>query len=226
MQRVAAAAERTVVVVNAATPILMPWLADVDAVVIAGLPGQEGGNAVAAVLTGELEPTGRLVCSYPADDGASPAWEVAPDNNLKLSYTEGTAIGYRGYYTGNAPTPMFWFGHGLGYGQWEYGRVQLVPGGGSEPLISVELTNISRRDSRETVQVYLDPAEADQPVRLVGYAGANVRAGETVTVLVQCDRRLLRRWDENSGTWKTLDKGGELLVARGLADIRARVSLT
>lgn len=224
--RVAAVAKRTVVVVNSATPVLMPWLEQVDAVVIAGLPGQEGGNAVAAVLTGELEPTGRLVSSYPRADGAAPAWEVEPDEDLRLTYAEGTSVGYRGFYAGNAPTPLFWFGHGLGYGSWAYNSVQLIPNNGAELLLSVDVTNTSERYSRETVQVYLDPAELDQPVRLVGYAGVDVPAGTTVTVHVACDERLRRRWNEATGKWESLAAGAQLILARGLGDVRARVSLT
>ncbi|MFF1385262.1 glycoside hydrolase family 3 C-terminal domain-containing protein [Arthrobacter sp. NPDC058288] len=224
--RVAAAAKRTVVVVNAATPVLMPWLDAVDGVIIAGLPGQEGGNAVAAVLTGELEPTGRLVCSYPATDGAAPAWEVEPDEDLRLTYAEGTSVGYRGYYAGNAPAPLFWFGHGLGYGSWAYSSVQIVSNNEAELLVSVDVTNTSERDSRETVQVYLDPAEEDQPVRLVGYAGVDVPAGTTVTVRVPCEERLRRRWNEATDAWESLAAGAQLILARGLGDIRARVSLT
>ena len=72
VRRVAAAAQRTVVVVNAATPVLMPWLDEVDAVLWAGLPGQEGGHAVAAALLGDIEPAGRLVTTFPTADGAAP----------------------------------------------------------------------------------------------------------------------------------------------------------
>ncbi|MGY4544005.1 hypothetical protein ACVWY0_003948 [Arthrobacter sp. UYNi723] len=222
VHRVAAAAEHTIVVVNAATPVLMPWLADVDAVLIAGLPGQEAGEAVAAVLTGEAEPTGRLVTSYPISDDASPAWNVTPDRNLAVHYSEGTAIGYRGYRQGLAPAPLFWFGHGLGYGSWEYGAVRPVHG--AAPTLEVEITNTSARPSRETVQVYFNPADESQPVRLAGYSGIDVPAGETATVTVTCDPRLFRRWDENANAWSPLT-GGELLVARGLGDIRARLRM-
>ena len=117
---VAAAARRTVVVVNAATPVLMPWLAEVDAVLWAGLPGQEAGHAVAAALLGDIEPAGRLVSTFPVADGAAPAWSVTPVDGT-LVYAEGTFIGYRGHYAGRAPAPAFWFGHGLGYSTWSYG---------------------------------------------------------------------------------------------------------
>ena len=92
----AAAARQTVVVVNSATPVLMPWLDEVDAVLWVGLPGQEGGHAVADVLLGEAEPTGRLVTTFPVADGDGPAWTVTPDDG-ELDYCEGTAVGYRGW---------------------------------------------------------------------------------------------------------------------------------
>ena len=88
VRRVAGVAARTVVVVNAATPVLMPWLDDVAAVMWAGLPGQEAGRAVAAALLGDIEPAGRLVTTFPREDGAAPAWQVVPDDGV-LSYDEG-----------------------------------------------------------------------------------------------------------------------------------------
>ena len=124
---VAAAARRTVVVVNAATPVLMPWADEVDAIVWAGLPGQEAGHAIAAALLGTIEPAGRLVTSFPAADGAAPAWDVVPTAGA-LSYDEGTFIGYRGHYAGLADPPAFWFGHGLGYSTWSYGEPDLIDG--------------------------------------------------------------------------------------------------
>lgn len=223
VRAVAAAAERTVVVVNAATPVLMPWLDEVDAVLIAGLPGQEGGHAIAAVLTGELEPTGRLVTTYPAADGAAPAWSTTPGEDLGLDYADGVAIGYRGYDAAAAPAPLFWLGHGLGYGSWEYDDVALADAPG--PLtVDVRVRNTSARDSRETVQVYFRPADATQPVRLAGYQGVHVAAGDEATVRVACDARLFRRWDAQANTWAEMN-GGELIVARGLGDVRGRVEL-
>jgi beta-glucosidase len=220
---VAAVARRTVVVLNAATPVLMPWTDDVDAIVWAGLPGQEGGHAVAAALLGEIEPAGRLVTTFPAADGAAPAWEVVPTDGA-LHYSEGTAIGYRGHYAGSAPAPAFWFGHGLGYASWSYGTATLVAESTS-PTVEVPITNTSSRDSREVVQVYLQPADTEQPVRLVGWSAADVAAGAQATVRVATDAKLWRRWDSTAHTWGDSIAGGELLVARGLGDIRARIAL-
>jgi beta-glucosidase len=219
VEAVAEAAPRTVVVVNAATPVLMPWADRVDAIVVVGLPGQEGGAAVAAALLGDLEPSGRLVTSWPAADGASPAWSVTPVDGA-LPYTEGPFVGYRGYAAGHATAPAHWFGEGLGYGSWEYLDARLETAGDA-PAVTVSLRNTSGRASREVVQVYLSPAEPDQPVRLVGWTGVDVPAGGTADVTVRCDPRMWRRWDTGTGGWARLGDGGELLVARGLGDVRA-----
>lgn len=221
---VAAAARRTVVVVNAATPVLMPWADQVDAILWAGLPGQEAGHAVAAALLGDVEPAGRLVTSFPAADGASPAWSVTPTDGT-LHYAEEKAVGYRGYAAGHAPAPAFWFGHGLGYGSWDYGPVTLE-GGGARGWsgVCVPVTNTGARRSREVVQLYLQPGESGEPIRLVGWSAAEVGPGETETVHVTADPRLLRRWDSAQQHWAPLI-GGELLIARGLGDIRARLTL-
>jgi beta-glucosidase len=218
VEAVAGAAAHTVVVVNAATPVIMPWLSRVDAVLWAGLPGQEGGHAVAAALLGDLEPAGRLVTTFPAEDGAAPAWSVTPVDG-RLPYDEGTFIGYRGHFAGTAPEPAFWLGHGLGYGTWDYSEVRLVTG--DAPSITATVTNTGKRTSREVVQVYLRPVERTEPVRLVGWTAVTVEPGHSARVTVHTDRRLWRKWNTESNNWTRLADGGEFLVARGLGDIRA-----
>jgi beta-glucosidase len=220
VEAVASAARRTVVVVNAATPVLMPWLDRVDAVLWAGLPGQEAGHAVAAALVGDIEPAGRLVTTFPTADAATPAWSVTPVDGAVV-YDEGTFIGYRGHYASRAPQPAFWFGHGLGYGSWRYDSASLVDGN----AVEVTVTNTGTRASREVVQVYLEPAEADQPVRLVGWAAAEVAPGASATVTVTGDAQMWRKWDTQAGGWGRLAPGGRLLVARGLGDVRAALAL-
>jgi beta-glucosidase len=208
----------------------MPWADRVDAILVAGLPGQEGGTAVAAALLGELEPAGRLVTTWPAADGAATAWSVSPVDGA-LPYTEGRFLGYRGHAAGHAPAPAWWFGHGLGYGSWEYGEARVTDGrivdgriaDGTAPTVTVTVRNTSGRRSREVVQVYFAPADETHPVRLVGWAAADVPAGESAEVIVACVARMWRRWDDAAGGWAPLDPDGELLVARGLGDVRHRL---
>ncbi|RVW01817.1 beta-glucosidase [Rhodococcus spongiicola] len=215
---VASAARKTVVVVNAATPVIMPWRDDVDAILWVGLPGQEAGHAVAATLYGTIEPSGRLVTTFPPEDGQSPAWSVTPVGG-DLEYTEGTFIGYRGHHAGRAPEPSFWFGHGLGYSSWEYRDARLA--GGSR--VHVTVANVGGRSSREVVQLYFAPDERDQPVRLVGWQGVTVEAGSSADVEVSADPRALRRWDTSASRWTPLSGRGQFLLARGLGDVRARL---
>jgi beta-glucosidase len=136
----------------------------------------------------------------------------------------GTFIGYRGHDAGRAPAPLFWFGHGLGYTTWEYGPAE-ASGPGPNPTVQISVTNTGRRTGREVVQVYLRPADPDQPVRLVGWRGVTAEPGEEVIVDVPTDARMWRRWDVAASTWAQLPAGGRLLVARGLGDVRAVVEL-
>ncbi|HSU34184.1 MAG TPA: glycoside hydrolase family 3 C-terminal domain-containing protein [Propionibacteriaceae bacterium] len=227
VRTVAAAARCTVVVVNAATPVLMPWLDEVDAVLVIGLPGQEGGYAVADVLLGLAEPSGRLVTTSPRVDGAGPAWSVTPVDGA-LDYAEGTQVGYRGW-DGGEESPAFWFGEGLGWGRWAYDSATHTTRGAGErgeasETVTVLLANTAERPSREVVQVYWRSAEAGAPVRLVGYAIADeVVPGEQRRVAVACDPRAFRLWDETAGAWTT-PPGGTLLVARGLGDVRLEIT--
>lgn len=220
---VAAVAPRTVVVVNAATPVLMPWLDDVDAVLFAGLPGQEAGDAVAAALTGEIEPAGRLVTTFPVHDGEGPAWETAPSGG-RLEYTEGTDVGYRGWHQSGV-RPLFWFGHGLGYTTWDYTSTQIIDRDeAGVKAVTVALTNTGQRSGKETVQVYRIPRDDGQPVRLIGWGHVSLHPGQSGTVHINCDLRTQRIWDTDEHRWLPLS-GGSIVIARGLGDPRITVPL-
>jgi beta-glucosidase len=91
--------------------------------------------------------------------------------------------------------------------------------------VTVTVRNVGGRTSREVVQVYYRPAESDQPVRLVGWSAVTVEPGATASVHVPLEQRMWRRWDEQSRSWARLGAGGELLIARGLGDIRTSIDL-
>jgi beta-glucosidase len=220
---VATSARRTVVVLNAASPVLMPWIDLVDAVLFAGLPGQESGDAIAAALTGGVLPEGRLVTTFPAADGSGPAWSVTPING-DLVYSEGASVGYRGWHQ-SGQKPAFWFGHGLGYADWDYENTDIARGTLTPvELVRVRIRNIGSHAGRETVQVYLRPHDLAQPVRLVGWAQATLDPGDATTVEVTCDRRMQRYWEPATETWHPLS-GADVLVARGLGDIRVTIPI-
>ncbi|MGN8026698.1 beta-glucosidase family protein [Microbacterium sp. 22242] len=218
---VAASADRTVVVVNAASPVLMPWIDQVDAVLFAGLPGQEAGDAIAAALFGEVAPEGRLVTTFPRRNRQGPAWTTAPRAGM-LTYDEGVFLGYRGWDQ-RAEEPAFWFGHGLGYTTWEYVSPEIVPAP-DHLLAGVRLTvrNTGQHSGTETVQAYFRPRRAEEPIRLIGWAQVTLEPGMSASVTVPCDRRLLRRWDEQESGWRPVGTGS-LILARGLGDVRVTI---
>ena len=154
--RIAAVNPRTVVVVNAGMPVLMPWADDVAAVIYAWLPGQAMGEALADVLLGRAEPGGRLPVTLPVRESDCPVLHAIPRDG-RIDYAEGLLIGYRGYDAAGI-TPMFAFGHGLGYTEWAYESASLDgpgPAPGEDVRVRVALRNTGSRPGREIVQAYV-----------------------------------------------------------------------
>src|SRR6516164_5407817 len=159
VQRVAAACPRTVVVVNAGMPVLMPWAGQVGAVIYAWLPGQAIGEALADVLLGCAEPGGRLPVTLPAAEADCPVLHALPRDG-RLDYAEGLLIGYRGYDAAGI-APMFPFGHGLGYTTWDYESLSGPAGSvapGTDAQVRVRVRNCGSRPGREIVQAYVTGA--------------------------------------------------------------------
>jgi len=202
--RVAAANPRTVVIVNAGAPVLLPWADDVAAILLAWFPGQEFGNALADVLTGAVEPGGRLPTTWPASEEGLPS--TRPAGGV-LDYDEGLFVGYRAYDRDGRQS-LFPFGHGLGYTEWEYLAVEQAGG-----RVTVRLRNAGARRGREVVQVYASrPGSAvERPPRwLAGFAIAEADPGEEVAVEVTIAPRALAHWD---GGW-TVEPGEFRFEAR------------
>jgi beta-glucosidase len=199
---VAAANPRTVVVVNSGSPVEMPWLADVAAVLLTWFPGQEAGAALADVLFGRSEPTGRLPTTWPVRMADCPVLAVDPVDGV-LTYDEGLFIGYRGWQRSGV-APAFWFGHGLGYTTWDYESVEVVPND-DLATVRVRVRNTGDRRGREVVQVYVTSPFADRPTRwLAGFQSVEAVAGESVEVEIALPRRAVQGWDEATSSWRTL----------------------
>ncbi|MFF8829400.1 glycoside hydrolase family 3 protein [Streptomyces sp. NPDC015131] len=223
VRAVAAANPRTVVVVNAGSPVEMPWRDDVAAVLLTWFPGQEGGAALAAVLTGAEEPGGRLPTTWPAALADAPVTDVTPVDG-ELHYTEGLFTGYRAWDRSGA-VPAYPFGHGLGYTTWGYEALDLSP-----EAATVRVRNTGTRPGRETVQLYVAPA-ADDPVerparRLAGFASVEAGPGESAETEIRVPRRAFEIWDERAGGWTAVPGTYEIRAGRSLTDIRLTAKLT
>ncbi|MDQ3704984.1 MAG: glycoside hydrolase family 3 C-terminal domain-containing protein, partial [Chloroflexota bacterium] len=221
VRRVAEANPRTVVVVNAGAPVLLPWAEEVPAVLLAWFPGQEFGSALADVLLGAAEAGGRLPTTWPASEEGLPSTQ--PVDGV-LSYDEGLFIGYRAYDR-DEREPLYPFGHGLGYTTWEYVGIEAAGDAtaGEDVTVRVRVRNTGTRLGREVCQVYAsrpDSAVQRPPRWLVGFAAVEADPGQEVTVETTVSARGLAHWDVGSHSW-AVEPGTYLLSAgRSSRDLR------
>lgn len=213
IHEVAKVSKRTIVVINAGSPVAMPWLNEVDAVVYTWFAGQEMGDALVDLLMGDVEPSGRLPVTMPRRMEDTPAAEHHPGRNGAAKYLEGRLIGYRWYDT-IGREPQFPFGFGLGYA-----NVEITDAANSGThMVNTTLTNTSSRDGVQVVQVYAhlvnrDGLANDEPFqRLVGWTRVVVPAGTSVNAVVKLDRDAFRTWDVEAGTWTQWSGDVELRV--------------
>lgn len=213
ISRVAAVSRRTIVVVNAGSPVTMPWIDEVEAVLVCWFPGQEMGDALCDVLFGDVEPGGRLPTTFPRRLEDSPAFEHHPGRNGEAHYLERRLIGYRWYDTVGRE-PLFPFGHGLGYTRHELARAEVL-----DPWrVEVEVASSSGRPGGAVVQVYAAPVDtagvADEPAqRLVGFARVAVRAGGSSVAEIRLDPRAYQGWNTGAHDW--VDSGGAFELRLG-----------
>jgi beta-glucosidase len=229
VRQVAAVNARTVVVVNAGMPVLMPWAAQVAAVIYAWLPGQAMGEALADVLLGRAEPGGRLPVTMPAREADCPVLHAAPRRGL-LTYDEGLLIGYRGY-DARLSRPQYPFGHGLGYTTWAYESLRADTANlaaGDDLDLAVTVRNTGSRAGREVVQAYLagPSGDATRPVReLAAFGIATAGPGESAEVTLQVPARAFAQWDTGTGGWLWPPGQFTMHVGRSSRDLRLTVQI-
>jgi beta-glucosidase len=201
VRAVAAANPRTVVVVNSGAPVELPWLEQVGAVLLTWFPGQEAGNALADVLTGVVEPGGRMPTTWPHDAGAEPVRSPVPDDG-RLVYGEGVHIGYRGWLRAGLE-PALPFGFGLGYTTWRLDDLRLEPDDGGL-VAEVRVTNTGVRAGTHIVQVYLSrPTSAvPRPHRwLAGFTRVSAEPGQSVMAGIRVGRDRFAHWSVAEHDW-------------------------
>jgi beta-glucosidase len=213
VRAVADANPRTVVVVNSGAPVLLPWADEVAAVLVSWFPGQEFGNALADVLTGVVEPGGRLPVTWPASEDGLPT--VRPVNG-ELPYDEGLLIGYR-WYLATERAPLFPFGHGLGYTTWSY-EGMVVDG----DTVTVSVRNTGDRPGREVVQLYAsrpDSAVERAPHWLIGSAVVEAAADERADAAITVADHNFRHWDSSAHAWTVEPGAYQLHAGRSVVDL-------
>ena len=233
IEAVAAANPRTVVILQTGSPIVMPWLDRPASVLQAWFNGQECGNAIADVLFGKFDASGRLPQTFPKRLQDNPTYINYPGENGKVVYGEGIFVGYR-YYDKKEVEPLFPFGFGLSYTTFDYANLRLSKSDISpeETLeVTVDVTNSGHRAGTEVVQLYVrDPESSLQrPVKeLKGFSKVTVQPGETRAVSFSLDRRAFAYWDDAEQRWTSEAGDFEVMIGRSAADLRlaAQVRLT
>ena len=199
---VAAANPNTVVVLNTGSPVTMPWLDAVPAVLQLWFPGQEIGDGLVDVLTGDAEPGGRLPTTFPKRVEDTPAFAHHPGTDGRAVYAEGLFIGHR-WYDREEIEPLFPFGFGLGYTTFTLDTAAVAGGIEHGVTVDVDVTNTGERAGSEVVQVYVEPPSGDpaRPLRhLAGFGRIELGPGERGTVSVTLDRRAFASWID--GEWR------------------------
>ncbi len=227
---VAAANPRTVVLVNAGSVVSMPWADDVAAIAQMWYLGQESGDAIADLLVGDANPSGRLPTTFPRRYEDHPATLNYPGELGEVLYGEGVFVGYRGFERMGIE-PLFPFGHGLSYTTFDYGDAtvesdEVVDGG--TVRVSVPVTNSGPTAGAEVVQVYVADTESRlvrPPQELKGFAKVHLAAGETATVTIPLDVRAFSYWDPDASGWVCETGEFELRVGASSSDIRSTVTV-
>jgi len=241
---VAAAQPRTVAVLETGGPVLMPWIGAVPAVLQAWYPGQRGGEAIANILTGHVNPSGRLPITFPAAAAQAPrAAPVGLDRltaleaqaaadpatasqhqlaSFPINYVEGADVGYR-WYEKKAQRPLFPFGHGLSYTSFAY-RNPVVTGGRTLS-VSFDVVNTGRRTGSDVPQLYVARDGGGAPMRLAGFERITLPAGGKRRVTLTAEPRIVADFDTALPGWRIAAGRYRVAIAHDATD-RAMVLTT
>lgn len=241
---IAGVQKNVVTVLETGGPVLMPWLGQVKGVVQAWYPGQRGGVAIANILTGKVNPSGRLPITFPASEAQAPrpypvgldtmkASELAaaadaaaaastPLKSFPVVYNEGADVGYR-WYEKKAQKPLFPFGHGLSYTSFAYGNATVS--GGAKLTVSFDVTNTGQRAGADVPQVYVQRDGSGHPMRLAAFRRVELAPGETRRVTLIAEPRIVADYDTTLPGWRITPGTYKAAIAHDATD-RAMVLTT
>jgi len=226
---VAAAAKanpNTIVVVESGGAVLMPWASDVKGILAAFYPGSAGGEAIARLLTGAVNPSGRLPITFPASVDQLVRQQITGKSGgplFTVRYTEGAAVGYK-WFDLHGHKPLYAFGHGLSYTRFELGGLTAQASG----AVSFSIRNTGQRDGASVGQVYVrgpQSAKWEAPRRLVGFSKLALKPGQSGKATINIDPRLLATFDETRREWVIAPGTYEVQLGASSDDIRATVKV-
>jgi beta-glucosidase len=226
---VAAANPNTIVVLNNNNAILMPWLSSVKAVFEGFYAGQNWGTAIAALLYGDVNPSGKLPVTFPAALSQVPASTAAqwPGVNNQVLYSEGLKVGYRWYDAQNL-TPLFPFGYGLSYTNFSFSNLQVAALANGQSTVTATVANTGTRAGTEVAQLYVgDPASVGEPPhQLKGFQRVTLNPGASATVTFTVKTHDLAHWDTASNSWLATAGTYQILVGDSSRNLPLTGNLT
>ena len=196
--------KNTTVVINTGSPVEMPWIDNADAVIQTWFAGQEFGNALVDIVTGEINPSGRLPTTFPKNITDTPAYDCYPGEDQQMNYEEKLLVGYR-WYDKKASAPLFPFGHGLSYTQFQYSDLTIKMHDNNEVSCIFAIENVGDAIGAEVAQCYvaLENSANDEPIKtLQGFAKETIGIGNKKTVEIRLTQRNFSYWDVESKCWK------------------------
>lgn len=219
VQAVVAVNAHTIVILENGNPVLMPWKNKVSAIVEAWYPGQGGGRAIANVLFGKVNPSGKLPMTFPERNEDVPTWGKDGTMAKDPVYAEKLQIGYR-WYDANKLKPMFEFGYGLSYTHFSYSNLGVNIAADNTLRIIFTVKNEGSVAGAEVPQVYLGINDMDEPpLRLVGWSKINLEPGEAKQVVITIPPRMQSVWSVDAHDWKFIP-GSRIYVGASSRDIR------
>jgi beta-glucosidase len=209
---VAAQAKRVIVVLENGSPVLMPWLGNVHGVLESWYPGVQGGQAIADLLFGDVNPSGKLPITFPVQDSDLPQQTISATDTT-VTYSEGLLMGYR-WYDGKQIAPLFPFGYGLSYTNYAYSGLNAQADASGNVTVTFTVRNTGSRAGSEIAEVYaaLPSGLGEPPKRLVGWQKVALQPGQSQQVSVSIAPKLLSTWDATNHVWK-LNNGAYQLIA-------------
>jgi beta-glucosidase len=218
---VASANPNTIVVLETGNPVAMPWRGKAKAILAAWYPGQAGGTAIAEIITGKINPSGRLPITFPADIAqtprpALPGFGAPLGSPVTVHYDEGADVGYR-WFARKREEPLYAFGHGLSYTTFSYS--DLAATGGETITASFTVTNTGSREGADIPQIYLIEAAGEHQLRLLGFDRVDLNPGESRRITVTADPRLLARFEASAGQWRIAEGTYRIALALSADDV-------
>lgn len=228
VEAVAAANPNTVVVVESGGPVLMPWADRVKSILEAWYPGTSGGEAIANLLFGAVNPSGRLPATFPKDESQLPR-PVWPGQGRKeneryaIDYNEGAAVGYK-WFDRNNLEPLFPFGHGLSYTEFDYSALKAEVKDG-DLFVTFRVKNAGKVAGKDVPQVYVAGDGWEAPKRLGAFQKVTLAPGQETNVTVTVDPRLLAMFDSPTKTWRITPGTYQVLLGHSSRDIAEKASV-